>query len=266
MYVYRLFHLHVLTINDKFGTIKRVRFVPFYIFKREVTKMIAEQLKKELNKRDMTLSDLADKVEIPYETLRNLYYSRVNNPTLSTVLSICDALDVTVDYMLNRCPYSIEEAELIQNFRDCGNHGKNFIKTTACLEAQISRVQRKSDKKHIIPCLIPVTYITDGFIYNSSSIEHIETTSKNSYLAIELNTNNFAPTYCKNDRIVLENRFPMDGEVAVFLFENKEYLRTFVQENNTYILKSLNKRDPDIVLDRMDEYYCLGTCIDIIRC
>lgn len=227
--------------------------------------MIAKQLKKELKRRNMTLSNLADMVDIPFETLRNLYYSKVKNPTLSTILSICNALNVPVDYMLNRCPYSKEETEIIQNYRDCGLHGKSFIKTTANMEAQISRVQRKSKDKQIIPCLTPINCLTDGFIYNSCTVDHIETPLENSYLAIKINTNNFAPTYCKHDRIILENRFPMDGEFAVFLFENKEYFRIFTHKNNLYVLKSLNNREPDIILDRMDEYYCVGTCVDIIR-
>ncbi len=227
--------------------------------------MIATQLKKELKCRDMSLADLANIVDIPFETLRNLYYSKVRNPKLSTILSICDALDVTIDYMLNRNTYANDEYELIRNYRDCGTHGKSFIKTTANFEAQIARVQRNSSEKHMIPCLVPTAFVDDGFVYNSCTIEHILTTSKDSYLAIEINTNNFAPIYCKYDRIVLENRFPVDGEFAVFLFENKEYFRIFRQKGEQYVLESLNGRNSDIILNRMDEYVCLGTCVDVIR-
>ena len=227
--------------------------------------MIANQLKKELKHREMSLTDLANVVDIPFETLRNLYYSKVKSPKLSTILSICDALDVPVDYMLNRNTYDSEEYELIRNYRDCGTHGKSFIKKTADLEAQIARVQRKSTEKHIIPCLIPTTFVDDGFSYNSCTIEHIYTATKSSYLAIEINTNNFAPVYCKHDRIVLENRFPADGELAVFLFEDKEYFRIYRQQDNQYILQSVTGRDDDIVLNRMDQYVCLGTCVDVIR-
>lgn len=227
--------------------------------------MIAKQLKKELKNRKMTLNDLADIVDIPFETLRNLYYSKVRNPKLSTVISICDALGVPVDYMLNRNIYENDEIDIIKNYRDCGIHGKSFIKVASNFEAQIARYQRNCTDKHLILCIVPTAFVDDGYIHNSCSFKQILSPAKNSYLAIEINTNNFSPVYCKYDRIVLENRFPSDGEFAVFLYKNKEFIRIFRQNGNQYILESITGRGTNIVLDKMDECVCLGTCIDVIR-
>ena len=227
--------------------------------------MIAQQLKSELKSRNMSLNDLADIVDIPFETLRNLYYSKVQNPKLSTIVSICDALDVPVDYMLNRNTFSNEEFDIIKNYRDCGVHGKSFIKTTSQLEAQMAKHQRNCKDKHLILCIVPSAFVDDGYIHTSCSFKQILSPTKNSYLAIEINSNNFAPVYCKYDRIVLENRFPSDGEIAVFLYKNKEFIRIFRQNGNQYILESITGRGSNIELTKMNECVCLGTCIDVIR-
>ena len=70
--------------------------------------------------------------------------------------------------------------------------------------------------KHRIPCFIPVGRIGDGIDYNSCTVEDEYTMIKKVYLAIEITNNNFAPAYCKGDRILLENRFPELGECAVY--------------------------------------------------
>lgn len=227
--------------------------------------MIAQQLKAELKNRNMTLNDLADIVDIPFETLRNLYYSKVQNPKLSTIVSICDALNVPVDYMLNRNTFADDEFDIIRNYRDCGVHGKSFIKKASHLEAQIARHQRNCTNKHLILCIVPTDFVNDGYVHTSCTFKQLLSPTENSYLAIEINTNNFAPIYCKYDQIVLENRFPSDGEIAVFLYKNKEFIRFFRQNGTQYILESITGRGTNISLDKMDECVCLGTCIDVIR-
>ena len=119
--------------------------------------------------------------------------------------------------------------------------------------------------KHRIPCFIPVGRIGDGIDYNSCTVEDEYTMIKKVYLAIEITNNNFAPAYCKGDRILLENRFPELGECAVFTDGMKAYFRYFKMEGEMYCLKCLNGRGKDMLLRRMDEVDCLGTCISVIR-
>ena len=88
---------------------------------------------------------------------------------------------------------------------------------------------------------------------------------KKVYLAIEITSNSFAPAYCKGDRILLENRFPELGERAVFTDGLKAYFRYFKMKGNDYCLECLNGRGKDIILHRMDEMDCMGTCISVIR-
>ena len=42
--------------------------------------------------------------------------------------------------------------------------------------------------------------------------------------------NDFAPLYCKDDVLLLENRFPSNGEIASFLISDRIYIRKYIEE------------------------------------
>ena len=142
---------------------------------------------------------------------------------------------------------------------------KNIIQLVAKYESKISRSERDASDKHKIPCLIPIGNKGDGIPYCSNDVVDIETVLPDAYLAIEITTNLFTPVFCKNDRVLFANRFPENGEIAVFMKSDKAYLRKFIEEEDGYCLKSLNGRGFDILLRRMDEVDCIGTCIGIVR-
>ena len=78
-------------------------------------------------------------------------------------------------------------------------------------------------------------------------------------------SNDLAPTYCKDDVLLFENRFPMNGEKAAFYKGDRIYIRKFLEEGNGYRLKCLHSQDEDIILRRMDEVDYIGTCVDVVR-
>ena len=69
---------------------------------------------------DMSFAQLAEKTNIPMENVRNIYYGKVKDPKVSTILAIARTLDVSVNYLLGSI---IEgEMELFSNFRKGGNY------------------------------------------------------------------------------------------------------------------------------------------------
>ena len=240
--------------------------------------MFSDKIRELMIERDISLTDLAELSGVPFETLRNIYYRKVKDPKVSTAFQLASALEVTVEYLLKDMSTTEEEAEnsegqegieeeLLENYRECGNHGKAIIRLVARLECKAARKERLNLRKmkHRIPCFIPVGRIGDGIDYNSCTVEDEYTMIKKVYLAIEITNNNFAPASCKGDRILLENRFPELGECAVFTDGMKAYFRYFKMEGEMYCLKCLNGRGKDMLLRRMDEVDCLGTCISVIR-
>ena len=239
--------------------------------------MFSDKIRELMIEKDISLPDLATLSGVPFETLSNIYYRKVKDPKVSTAFQLASALGVTVEYLLSDTNKEEEledaeeqeniEEEILENYRECGNHGRAIIRIVARFESKAARKERLNlhKMKHRIPCLIPVGRVGDGIDYNSCTVEDEYTMIKKVYLAIEITNNNFAPAYCKGDRILLENRFPELGERAVFTDGVKAYFRYFKMEGDKYCLKCLNGRGEDILLRRMDEVDCLGTCISVIR-
>lgn len=227
--------------------------------------MLSEILRETLESRKMSLQALSDLSGVPIETLRNIYYNKVKDPKVSTILDISLALGVTVNFLMGKSLYNEDEIEIIRNYRKCGIHGKGIIKITSKFESVAAHKERSSSKKHRIPCIIPIGRVTDGIAYNSCEVCDVYTTAKHAQLAIEITTNYFAPAYCKGDRVLFEYRFPDNKERAVFTDGEKCYFRIFTEENDGYCLKCLNGHGKDIHLKRMDEMECIGTCVGVMR-
>lgn len=225
--------------------------------------ILSERLRVLLGDMEMTFPQLAEKADIPLETVRNLYYGRVKDPKVSTILAISKALNVSPSYLFGGVTY--DEEELLQNFRKCGNHGKSVLLLLARHEADLAQQEKKDPNKHRIPCIVPIGAVYDGLPFNSSETIDLQVSDPNAFLAFELNTNNFAPVYCKGDKVLLEDRFPQNGERGLFTKDCTVYCRTFIEEPDGYTLKCLNRLGKDFHLKRMDEVECLGTCIGIVR-
>lgn len=225
--------------------------------------MLGDNIKRLMFERELSIQELADMAGIPFETLRNIYYNKVRDPKVSTVYQISRVLGVSVNTLLGDGEFSAEESELVELYNGCGNHGKGLISLVAKYEYKMAMRERSSDTLYRIPCLIPVGRITDGIPGNGNEVIEIFTDNETAYMAIQISTNNFSPVFCKGDRILLENRFPENGERAVFEFKGKLYFRQYIEMAGKINLKSMNRIGEDIVIKRADEVECVGTYIGI---
>ena len=227
--------------------------------------VLSERLRVLLDEREMSFSQLSEMAEIPHETVRNLYYGKVKDPKLSTIMAISKVLNVSVNHLLGESIFTAEEVDLIENFRRCGKHGKSVLVLLARYEASLAQHEKRDSNKHRIPCIVPVGEVKDGLPFHSGKTVDLYVSEQKAFLAFELNTNNFAPVYCKGDRVLLEDRFPTSGERGLFTKDCSLYCRTFIEEPDGYTLKCLNRLGKDFKLKRMDEVECLGTCIGVVR-
>ena len=112
--------------------------------------MFSDKIRELMIERDISLTDLAELSGVPFETLRNIYYRKVKDPKVSTAFQLASALEVTVEYLLKDMSTTEEEAEnsegqegieeeLLENYRECGNHGKAIIRLVARLECKAAR-------------------------------------------------------------------------------------------------------------------------------
>jgi len=227
--------------------------------------IISKRLHEILDELGWTKETLADKSGLPLETIRNIYYGKTPDPKVSTVLAIAEATGHSMNCLMGKCPHTPAEKVILRNYRSCGPHGKAIIELIAKYEAGSVKSEREAFDKHMIPCLLPHGDIHKGIIYDTCETVEIETSTPEAYIAIQMTSNDLAPKFCKGDVILLENRFPANGEYSAFFRGDRVYIRKFIEEDKQYRLKCLHNHDTDIILKRMDEVQYVGTCCGVVR-
>lgn len=162
---------------------------------------------------------------------------------------------------------SEEENLLLMNYRQCGTHGKSVLQQIAKYEALLASEERDSPEKHIIPCFVPDSRVCDGSKYSTVETKSIHTCEPKAFLALYVPNNHWAPRYCKHDIVLLENRFPMHEEEALFIYKGKIYYRKYIEVERNHFLRCITGRQEDLVFQRMDSesLICIGTTIGIVR-
>ena len=228
--------------------------------------MLSKRLKEILNEKKISLEYYSQMSNIPIETLRNVYYGRTSNPNIKTVMAMAEALDMTINSLLGvENSSSHEEQRLVHYYRGCGKHGKDIIMNMARYEDMLSRYEREAPKRYKIICMRGNGDLFRGVLYDPEAPYEIFTDKKEAYMAFETSVNDAAPTYCKGDIILLENRFPVSGEHALFLKEEKALMRIFLEEKDGYHLEPIHRMGEKIYIKKFDQVQCLGTCCGIIR-
>lgn len=239
-----------------------------------------------LENKSWSMSELAEKSNLPYETIKNLYYGKTDNPRLETLIAIADAFNVSLDFIIGRINYATEELELLKNYRKCSNHGKHFVQAMATFESNYTHFENKQvctkeiecfvpqpEKENldenaiVIPCLELTGSFRDGILYDTSIKRTVKTHLKNAFMSLLIPNDALAHTYYKGDIVFLEKRRPNDGEIAMFHKDNYMYIRQYKKEGNKHNLRSLNINTDDIVLNSSDfsQYSVVGTCVYIYR-
>lgn len=230
--------------------------------------VISEKLKEAMRIKNVNLNQLTETCDIPYETLRNLYYAKNKNPRVETLYSVCKALDITMDYLTGLTKYNNDEMEMLVNYQKCGKHGKDFLSIIARFEADYTLALNKrknNDNINYINCLIPEGPEEDGFEYTSCRMEKIECIYEEACMAIKITTDNFIPIFLRGDILAIANRYPKEGETAIYYKDGKTYIRQYKNENGKVILKSVTRKGEDIIIDSFEKYEVLGTYINVIR-
>lgn len=230
--------------------------------------LISERMKEVMEMKGISLNQLPEICDLSYETLRNLYYARNKNPRVETLYSLCKGLDITMDYLTGLTKYNKDEMEMFANYQKCGKHGRDFLSIIARFEADYTTyINKMKNEKNVnyINCLIPEGPEEDGFEYSSCKMEHIECIYEDACMAIKITTDNFIPVFLRGDILAIANKYPKEGEKAIYYKDGKTYIRQYHFENGKVVLKSITRKGKDIIADSMKDYEVLGTYINLIR-
>jgi len=226
---------------------------------------LSERMRQLLAEKGWSVQQLAKVAELPEETVKNIYYARTPDPKISTIMKIAQAFNIGVNCLMGQCQHTPQERAILRHYRECGRHGKSVIELIAKYEACAVKSEREAESRHKIPCMVPKSDIRAGIVCDDCETIEIDVTMPDAYIGIMMNNNDLAPTYCKNDVILIENRFPRHGEYASFFKDGKAYIRKFIEEDKQYRLKCLHAQGADMILKRMDEIEYIGTCVGVVR-
>lgn len=70
---------------------------------------------------------LAEKCNLPYETIKNLCTGRTPDPKVSTLQALSKGTGYPMDCLVGNCKHASDERVLLKNYRSCDSHGKNLI-------------------------------------------------------------------------------------------------------------------------------------------
>lgn len=227
--------------------------------------MLSERLREILAVRKMSKEELAERCDLPLETIRNIYYGKTADPKVSTVLKIAKALNISVNCLMGECEHISEERVLLDYYNSCGEHGKAIINIIAKFEAISAKAYREETGTYTIPCIIPHGEVSQGILYDTNDNKEITTSVKEAHIAIKMISNELIPIFCKNDVLLLSNRFPVSGEYGAFYQGERLFIRQYIEEDGQYRLKCLHNKGEDMIFKRLDNIEYLGTCVDVIR-
>ena len=241
-------------------------------------------------KKHLTNDQLSKKSGIPMGTLSKLMAGITYSPKLSNIISICEALDCSIDYLIYGTEKTDgfspegEEVALIKKYRELDSHGKDIVYTilskehdriitekdhtshraTVFPEFSPSVEQRKKTFK--IPLYdLPVSAGIGSYL-DSSDAEKVtilySEQTKDAGFALRVSGNSMEPKYHNGDFILVKELPTVsEGELGIFVLDGEGFFKKFGGDR----LISLNPDYKDIILSDYSDIACKGKVIGKVK-
>lgn len=259
-----------------------------------------DRIKKLKSERKITNDKLSELTGIPLGTLSKLLAGMSDSPKLSNMISIANALDCSLDhlvngtvenknnYMLNR-----HEIELVEAYRGLDIHGKEMISVILAKEAERcngsaasvsgEKVRTNTGAK-ILPTLtskgvaaavnarrsvllynLPVSagpgvYLDDNDAEEISIPDNEKTAMAD--FALRISGNSMEPKYHDGDIVLVAAATSVQiGELGIFILDGNGYFKMYGGD----CLVSLNPEFKDILLRDYAESVCCGKVVGKLK-
>lgn len=220
------------------------------------------QRRKELN---MSVDELVKKSGIPKGTLSKITAGINSNPTLSTVESLCKALNCSLNDIAGNVQvdaFSLSEKNIIQKYRELDSHGKKIVDIV--LDEEYERctyIEDTSPKIEINYSFIPASAGAGAFL-DEQNIEVREfpdtPEARQADIVIPVDGDSMEPMFHDGDELYVRLQPAVEiGEIGIFEIGDKGYVKKYAADR----LISLNPEYDDIYPDEYHETRCVGKVI-----
>jgi SOS-response transcriptional repressor LexA len=261
-----------------------------------------DRIKKIKNEKKITNEYLSDLTGIPLGTLSKILAGISYSPKLSNIVAIANALDCSIDYLVNGTPQntnnftlSIDEISLVENFRATDGYGQELIRLVAEKECSrvgvsgtpelivntgadiskkckllspipaVTKTNQRIGKRSILLYDLPVS-AGPGVYLDDAYAENINIPDNDKTrvadFALRISGNSMEPKYHDGDILLVENAD------SVEIGE----LGIFILDGNGYFKKyggdsliSLNPQYGDILLREYAETVCCGRVVGKLK-
>lgn len=259
-----------------------------------------DRIKALKSEKKITNEQLAELTGIPLSTLSKILAGFSDSPKLSNIVSICDALGCTIDYIVTGVPentnnYTLgpDEMRFIEDYRKLDRHGREILRVVLDKESerlsveayQLSagarakvipeeKVKRKLtsvrstpgfSKREIPLYSLPVSagpgeYLDDSTAEEITIPENEKTADAD--FALRISGNSMEPKYRDGDILLVQNCDTVEvGEPAVYVLDGGGYFKIFGGDR----LISLNHEYGDILLKNFTEVHCGGRVVGKLK-
>ncbi|HOA84905.1 MAG: helix-turn-helix domain-containing protein [Clostridiales bacterium] len=257
------------------------------------------RIKAEKSRKKITNEQLSEMTGIPLSTLSKMLAGFSESPKLSNIVAICEALDCSLDYIVNGIPentnnYTLEPDEIrfIEEYRKLDRHGREVVR--AVLDKELERLTVEEYKNAASPRakILPMRKVSspvamqDGAEYAKRAIllynlpvsagpgEYLEDSAaeeitipdnaktKDADFALCISGDSMEPKYSDGDIVLVQRCDEVQvGEPAIYLLDGAGYFKIFGGDR----LISLNPEYGDILLKNFTEVRCSGRVIGKLR-
>ena len=227
-----------------------------------------QNLRDKLQKEKISLSYLSAKADISEDTLRSIIYGKSQDIKLSSILKIAAVLDCSLDSLIGRSIYSIQEENMIKQMRKLSEHSIKTIQVLIDLEEKTTLHNRHTGREHT-SVFILTGNMRDGIFYDSGRYETLDITDYPKELkeriafGMKLNTSHFEPIYFLNDIILFTRHTPPERNDIVLCVN--EAGRLFLRRTTPFGLDPINGFGKMIPANEMSKYTIMGVVLKVAK-
>ena len=260
-----------------------------------------DRIKLLKNERKMTNDRLSELTGIPLGTLSKILAGMSDSPKLSNIVSICNALDCSVEYVVSGTPentnnytLTVEEISMIERYRALDAHSREIVSTLISMEGardketvtgssvearstakilrpiaqshgryagEVVRTEKKILSLFDLPASAGIGVYLDEESKESISVPQTEKTAEADF-ALRISGNSMEPKYHDGDVLLVKSADAVEvGELGIFVLDGCGFFKVFGGD----CLKSLNPEYAPILLKDFTSVQCRGQVIGKLK-
>ena len=227
-----------------------------------------QNLRDKLQKSKISLNYLSAQADISEDTLRSIIYGKSQDIKLSSILKIARVLDCSLDSLIGRSLYSIQEENMIKQLRNLSEHSLRTVQVLIDLEEKTS-LHNSTTGRETICVFLPTGNMKDGIFYDNSRFETLDITDypkelKNEIaFGLKILSSHFEPVYFMNDILLLSHHNAPEVNDIVLCVNNEG--RMFLRKLTPFGLEPVNRFGSKIPANEIHNYTYIGVLLKVAK-